>query len=155
MDMLTLAAKPNNAPTVIVLVADPPSATFTFVGAAASVKSGLPAMVRLTEAVCVRVPLVPVTVTAKVPTAALPAIVNVSVLEPLPPVTEVGAKLAVTPVGRLLADNATLPVKLFTGLTVIVLVAVAPCIALALVPDKPKSGFVLVGIAGNALFTRS
>ena len=89
------------------------------------------------------------------PTVADAVAVNVSVLAPFAPVTVVGLKLAVTPEGKLLTVKATLPLKLLIGLTVMVLVPVLACITLALVADKLKSGLVLVGIAGKALFTRS
>jgi hypothetical protein len=66
---------------------------------------------------------VPVIVTVAVPVAApaLAVSVNVLVLVVLP-----GLNDAVTPLGRPEADRATLPVKPFSGVTVIVLVPAVP-----------------------------
>jgi hypothetical protein len=47
-------------------------------------------------------------------------VVTVSVEDPVPPLIEEGLKLAVAFVGNPLIVNATLPVKLFTGATLIV-----------------------------------
>ena len=55
-------------------------------------------------------PLTASTVIDEVPTAAVGETVNVSKLRPAP-VNEVEENDAFTPVGRLLADNTTLPVK--------------------------------------------
>ena len=59
-----------------------------------------------------------------VPAVAELEAVSVTVLVP---VVDVGLKLAVTPVGKPLAARATVPVKPFTGATVIVLLPLAPC----------------------------
>lgn len=75
-------------------------------------------VVRLTVTVRVRVPLVPVTVTAKVPTCA-PCVVSCNVDDP-EPVTEVGERVAVTPLGCPDTDKATAPVKPLLGVTVTV-----------------------------------
>jgi len=83
-----------------------------------------------------RLPLVPVTVTVVVLAPALAAAVNVNVLVP---VVDAGLKLAVTPAGRPLALNATLPVNPPRGVTVTVLVAVPPWTTLALVAAREKS----------------
>jgi len=69
-------------------------------------------------------PPVPVTVTVMAPAAALLEAVKVSVL--VPEVSEVGLRLAVTPVGKPLTLNATLLVNPPLGVTVTVLVAVPP-----------------------------
>jgi len=63
--------------------------------------------------------------------------VKVSVLVP---VVEVGLKLAVTPEGKPLALRATLPVNPPEGVTVTVLLPVAPWATLALVAAREKSG---------------
>jgi hypothetical protein len=62
------------------------------------------------------VPLVPVTVTVADPVVAVVEAVKVRVLVP---VVEAGLKLAVTPAGKPLAARATVPVKPFSGLTVL------------------------------------
>jgi len=85
------------------------------------------------------VPEVPVTVTVAVPVVAVLLAVKVSVL-----VLVVGfvPKLAVTPAGSPEADRVTLPVKPFTGLTVIVLLPLLPWTTVRLVGDaaSEKSG---------------
>src|SRR5262249_56819614 len=93
--------------------------------------------VRTSVGVGVSVPLVPVTVTLAAPVAAVLDAVNVSVL---PAVVEGGLKLAVTPAGRPLTLSATLPVNPPRGVTVMALLAVPPCVTVALVADREKSG---------------
>lgn len=78
---------------------------------------------RLMVAVCVSVPLVPVTVTFTVPVVAVLEAVNVSVLVA---VVDAGLNAAVTPAGSPLAPRATLRVKPPLGVTVMVSVAVVP-----------------------------
>ena len=73
-------------------------------------------MTRLTVTECDRLPLVPVTVTLYVPTAVLVEVVIVSVEEPAP-VTEVGLKLPVTPVGNPLTLKVTALLKPFKAAT--------------------------------------
>jgi len=87
--------------------------------------------------VCVSVPLTPVIVIVAAPRVAVPEAVKVRVLVP---VVEAGLKAAVTPAGNPLALSDTLPVNPPEGVTVIVLVPVAPCVTVALVPDKVKLG---------------
>lgn len=70
-----------------------------------------------------RLPDIPVTVTVAVPVGAVLLAVNVNVLAP---VVVTGLKDAVTPLGRPEADKPTLPLKPFWGVTVIVLVPLAP-----------------------------
>jgi hypothetical protein len=65
-------------------------------GVAESVKSGV--TTRVTLAVCVSEPLVPVIVSVKVPVGVLVAVAILSV-EPLPALTEVGLNVPVAPVG--------------------------------------------------------
>ena len=97
--------------------------------------------VRLMLAVCVNAPETPVMVTVAVPVVAVELAVKVTTL-----VEVVGLvpKLAVTPAGRPEADNVTLPVNPFTGVSVMVLVAVELCATetLAGEADKLKSGVV-------------
>ena len=84
---------------------------------------------RVIAHVFVKPPDVPVTVTVAVPVVAVLVAVSVSTLVL---VALVGVKLAVTPLGRPEADKFTLPLKLFCGVTVIVLVALAPCVSVKL-----------------------
>ena len=95
--------------------------------------------VREIVVVCVKDPLVPVTVTLAVPVAAVLEAAKVTVLVP---VVDAGLKLAVTPVGKPLATRATVPVKPFSGLTVMVLLADAPWATerLAGLADREKFG---------------
>jgi hypothetical protein len=83
-----------------------------------------PATVRATVVVRVSPPPVPVMVTVAAPGVAAPDAVSVSAL--LFSVVETGLKLAVTPAGRLLALNATPPVKPPERAIVIVLAPLAP-----------------------------
>jgi hypothetical protein len=72
------------------------------------------ATVRVTPAVCVRLPLVPVMVTVDVPTGVVPLVVTVSVELP-DPVTVAGTKLAVAPAGSPLALSVTTPLNPFNA----------------------------------------
>jgi len=76
------------------------------------------------------VPLVPVTVTVYVPPE--PEQERVEVWD-APRTMLVGLRLQVRPAGETVEVNATVPVKAFTGATVIVDVAVAPARAVTLV----------------------
>jgi len=93
--------------------------------------------VRRSVAVCESVPLLPVTVGLAVPVVAVLDAAKVSVLLA---VVETGLKLAVTPAGTPLTLSVTLPVKPPRGVTLMVLLAVPPCVTVALVADKEKSG---------------
>jgi hypothetical protein len=96
--------------------------------------------VRLIDAVRVRLPPVPVTVTVAAPRVAVPEAVNVNTL--LVPVAEAGLKLALTPLGNPLALKATAPVKPPVRVIVIVLVPLAPRLTVRLVglAANEKSG---------------
>jgi hypothetical protein len=72
-----------------------------------------------TEAVCERVPLVPVIVMENVPVGVVLLVVTVIVEEP-DVVTDVGLKLALAPAGNPLALRLTVPVKPLDGVTVAV-----------------------------------
>jgi hypothetical protein len=74
-------------------------------------------------AVWVRLPDIPVTVTVAEPTVAVLKAVSVNTLLL---VALAGLKDAVTPAGRPLAERATDPLKLLSGVTVMVLVPLAP-----------------------------
>ena len=88
-------------------------------------------------AVCVSVPLTPVIVIVAAPSVAVLEAVNVRVLVL---VVEAGLNAAVTPAGNPLALSATAPANPPDGVTVIVLVPVAPRVTAALVPAKLKLG---------------
>lgn len=80
----------------------------------------------------------PVIVTVAVPVVAVLLAVNVTVLLV---VVLPGLKEAVTPLGRPEADRLTLPVNPFTGLTVIVLLPLPPCVTETLVGDAESEKF--------------
>ena len=88
-------------------------------GEADKLKLGAVFTVRLSVVVAVRVPDAPLIVTAKVPVAAVALAVSVKVLVE---VVGFGLNDAVTPVGKPVAVNVTLPLKPFAGVMVIALV---------------------------------
>lgn len=89
-------------------------------------------------------PEVPVMVTVEVPVVAVELAVNVTEL-----VDVVGfvPKLAVTPEGKPEADRVTLPVNPPEGVTVIVLLALLPCVTLTLLgeAESVKLGVLFAG----------
>src|SRR5258708_38769815 len=97
---------------------------------------GAAVTVRLIVVVCVKFPEVPVMVTMAVPVEAALLAVKVSVL-----VAAVGLALndAVTPLGSPEADKLTLLVKPFCGVTVIVLVPIAPWTMLRLFGEEDRA----------------
>jgi hypothetical protein len=94
--------------------------------------------------VCVMLPLVPVIVNVEVPTGVLPVVVTVKVELPVP-VTAVGEKLAVAPVGNPLALSVTVPVNPFKAPTLAVYVAALPTLTVCVLglADIVKSGVVV------------
>jgi len=86
----------------------------------------------VTIAVWLRLPEVPVMVTVAWPSVAVLEAVSVRVLVV---VALAGLKDAVTPAGRPVAESATGPLKLLTGVMVTVLVPKAPWTALTLVGE--------------------
>jgi hypothetical protein len=96
------------------------------------VEIGAAVTVRLMLVVFVSPPDIPVMVTETVPVVAVLLAVSVSVLEVA---VGFGLNEAVTPFGRPDADKFTLPLKPFCGVTVIVLVPLAPWTILTLVGD--------------------
>ena len=84
---------------------------------------------------CDKLPETPVTVTLKVPSAAvlLAVSVNVLVLAVL-----LGLNDAVTPLGRPDADKLTLPLKPFCGVTVMVLALLVPWTTLTLLGEADR-----------------
>jgi len=99
-------------------------------------KFGSALTVRLIVAVLVRLPDVPVMVTILVPVVAVPLAVRVKVLEE---VAGFGLKDAMTPLGRPDADRFTLPLNPFCGVTVIVLMPLAPCVTLTLPGEAERA----------------
>jgi hypothetical protein len=83
--------------------------------------------VRLTMAVCVIAPEVPVTVSVEVLTGVDAMVVMFSVEVPDPAVIVAGLNVAVAPLGNPAIDNTVFPVKPFSGFTVMVYVVPLPC----------------------------
>jgi hypothetical protein len=91
--------------------------------------------VRVMVVECVKVPDVPVMVVVTVPMVA--ALLAASVIV-LVVVAGLGLNDAVTPLGSPDTDKLTLPLKPFSGVTVIVLVPLVPCVMLRLVGDAER-----------------
>ena len=91
-----------------------PTVTVRDEGEAEMEKSGAAETTREVVVECVRLPLVPVMVSADVPTGVVLAVVTVSVEVPLPLIVA-GEKLAVAPVGNPLAPRVTVPVNPFSA----------------------------------------
>ena len=104
----------GTAPAVSVeaMATSPPTKSTLITGAA--VVKGF--TVKVTVAVCVIAPLVPVMVSVGLPEGVLMLVVTVSV-EGVPALMEVGLNTAVAPVGRPLMVKPTVPVKPFTAAT--------------------------------------
>ena len=130
---------------VIVLLPFAPCVIVTLRGEAEREKSGCEGgadefTVRPMLVVCVKLPAVPVTVTVAVPVAATLLADSVRVLDP---VTGLELKEAVTPLGKPEGDSETLVLKPFSGVMVIVLWPLEPCVIVRLAgdADKEKSGW--------------
>ena len=95
----------------------------------------------------VKAPEEPVTVTVTIPVAAVLLAVRVSVLVAVVPL---GLNDAVTPLGRPDADKLTLPLKPPCGVTVMMLVALAPCAIVTLLGEVESEKF---GGGGAGLLT--
>ncbi len=134
-DKLTLPLKPFCGVTVMVLAPLAPCVTVKLLGDAERAKVGGGVTVRESDVVCDKPPETPVTVTLKVPRAAvlLAVSVNVLVLAVL-----LGFNDAVTPLGRPDADKLTLPLKPFCGVTVMVLVPFVPWSTLRLLGEAER-----------------
>ena len=137
-DKLTLPLKPFCGVTVIVLVPVAPCAIVRLLGDAEIAKfgTGMGFTVREIVVGLDKLPEVPVMVTVTVPVADVPLAVSVNVLVL---VALVGLKEADTPLGKPEADKLTLPLKPFCGVTVMVLVALAPCIIVKLLGDTEST----------------
>jgi hypothetical protein len=138
---LTELAKPFSPATLIVYVALTPCATEALAGEAEIEKSGLADTFRVTVAVCVSDPAVPVTVMVELPTAMPDVVVIVSV-ELAPGAIEGALKDAVAPVGRPLALKVIEPVKPFNAPALTVYVVLPPGFTTELegVAESEKSG---------------
>jgi hypothetical protein len=106
-ERVTALLNPPETALVIVDVPELPATTLTEEGLAERVKLGVVPFVTVSvmKAVFVTPPPVPVTVIVEVPAAALVLAVSVSVDVPAPPEMLAGLKLAVTPLGKPLADR--------------------------------------------------
>ena len=82
--------------------------------------------------VCDKAPDLPVIVIVKVPSVAVLLAVSVRMLVP---VVLLGLNPAVTPLGKPVAERLTLPLKQFSGVTVMVLVPLALCATLRLLGE--------------------
>src|SRR5213595_2192065 len=125
-ERVTLPVKPFSGETEIVLEPLLPWVTATLLGEADRVKSGA------AWAFTVRVSVV---VLVRVPVVAVGLAVSVSVLDV---VVGFGSKAAVTPLGRLEADNWTLPLKPFRGETVMVLEPLLPWLTATLLGEAER-----------------
>jgi hypothetical protein len=104
--------------------------------------------VRLSVVVLVSEPDTPWIVTVTVPVAAVALAVKVSVLVV---VAGLGANPAVTPLGKPEAESVTLPLKPFSGVMVIVLVPLLPCVMVTLFGLAESVKF---GVDAGQLFAR-
>jgi hypothetical protein len=149
-DKLTLPLKPFWGVIVTELVPLAPCKTLSLFGERKSVKLPLLFTVRAIVVVFVRRPAVPAMVTFTRPVAAVALAVSVKVLVL---VALAGLKIAVTPLGRPDADKLMLLLKPFTGLTVIMLVPLLPCVMVKLLGDaeSEKRG---MGPPVGQLFTK-
>lgn len=123
---VTAEAKLLMLVTVTVLVADAPCAIDRPPDESDSEKEGdpLPVIVSAIVVLADKLPLAPVIVTVAEPVVAVLPATSVTALDP---VVGLVPNDAVTPLGKPLAENVTLPLNPFAGLTVMVLVPDAPC----------------------------
>jgi|SRR5260221_1070855 len=123
----TLSAKPLLAPTESVAWAVSPACSESDPGATATLKPGTAACVMVSDrsAEWESAPEVPVTVMVELPAAAPAATARVNVDLPAP-VTAPLENEAVTPLGRLLADSETAPLKPPLALTLAATLPDAP-----------------------------
>jgi hypothetical protein len=155
-EKLTLPLKPFWGAIVSVLVPLLPCTMAKLLGDTESEKfaGGATALtVRESVVELDRLPDVPVSVTVAVPVDAVPLVVSINVLAL---VAGFGLKEAVTPVGKPDTENVTLPLKLFCGDIVSVLVPLAPWTIVRLLGDaeSEKLGAGAVEPGPGQLFTR-
>jgi hypothetical protein len=159
-DKLTLPLKLFCGVMVIVLVPVVPCTMLRLEGDAERAKLGTAAAVtvRLIVVELAKLPEVPVIVTVAAPVVAVLLAVNVNVLVAV--VAGLRLKDAVTPLGRPEAERLTLLLKPFSGVTVIVLAPLAPCVIVKLVGDADTeklgdgAGFVLIETLSNVAVAR-
>lgn len=155
----TSPVKPFNGFTVTVWLPLFP-AVIVKLPAPLKLKSGGSAVVKFKVVLCDKTGLVlaPVTVIATVPVVAVALAFSVStdVTLPLVTVTELGLKVAVTPVGKLPKVKATTPAKPPDAVTVIVIGVDPPrtTVALAALALTEKLEFTGFSIATTLPFTR-
>jgi len=137
-DRLTLPLNPFCGVTMIMLMPLAPCETLRLLGDADREKFGGTVTLKLIVIEFIRLPEVPVMVSALVPVVAVLLAVSVNVLVE---VVGFGLKEAVTPLGRPDADRLTLLLKPFRRVTAIVLVSLAPCMMLRLFGDAPRVKF--------------
>jgi len=128
-ERVTGELKPFSEVTVMVEVSESPCAMLREVGEAEIEKSGAAVTVRLTSTVWVNVPLVPVTVSVEVPVSVETPTETVRVEVSVPSaggVTEVGLRVAVTPLGAPETERLTAEWKPFSEVTVMVDVSELP-----------------------------
>jgi len=138
-DKVTLPLKPLDGEIVIALEPAVPCTTVKLFGLADNAKVGDALTVNAIAVVSVKLPDVPVTVTVAAPVVAVALAVKVNMVLD---VAGLELNAAVTPLGKPDAEKVTLPVKLFAGVIVIVLVLVVPCTIATLVrlADKENVG---------------
>jgi hypothetical protein len=133
---LTVPVKPFWGVMAIVLPALDPCARLKLFGDAERVKFGAAFTVRLIVVEFVTLPDMPVIVTVAVPAAAVAFAESVSVL-----VVDVllGVTEAVTPTGKPDTDKLTFPEEVPVGVTVIVLLPLAPCTRVMLLGEADSA----------------
>jgi hypothetical protein len=140
-DKFTLLLKPFCGVTVMVLAPLAPCVMVRLFGDAERVNVGGAFTVSEIVVVLDRLLDVPVTVTMTVPVAAVLLAVKVNVLEVVVLLVLAGLNTAVTPAGNPEADKLTLALKPFCGVTVMVLVPLAPCRIVKLAGDAESAKF--------------
>src|SRR5579864_3798476 len=127
---VTGAVKPADSVSVKLNVVLDPRATVAAVGLSLSVKLGGTVTDSMSVIDFVNPPPAALIVITRLPLAALALARNVSTLTP-DPVNAAGEKVAVTPLGKPLALNATAELKPFEPLTTTLSIALPPCTSVA------------------------
>jgi hypothetical protein len=128
----TVPVKPFCALMAMLLTPLAPPAKLTLAGVAESVNVAGAVMVSAMLAFAVNAPDVPVTVTVEIPAVAPAPALIVTVLAC---VELAGLNVAVTPVGRPLAEKLTVPLKVPRGVTVMALAPLPPAVMPMLAGD--------------------
>jgi hypothetical protein len=129
-DSATVPVNPFSPATLIVDVPGTPTLTVILFGTAVIKNPGGGPMLKVTAALWDRVPLVPVTVAVKLPVVEA---VHERIDVPEPPLMLAVDRVHVRLVELVVTARDTVPVKPFTGETVIVDMAATPCAAVMLV----------------------